>query len=48
MVILLPRAILIRPGEVACDVVLLSRRSSNFTNFPSAKFPLESFVTFRS
>jgi hypothetical protein len=48
MVILFPTAILHRHGEVPCDVVLISRRSSNFANFPSAKFPLELSVTFRS
>jgi hypothetical protein len=47
-VILFPTTILLCYGEVPCDVVLISRRSSNFANFPSAKFPLEPSVTFRS
>jgi hypothetical protein len=43
-----PKAILLRPGEVPCVVVLISRRSSISTNFLSAKLPLEYFVTFQS
>jgi hypothetical protein len=48
MIILFPTAIFLYHGEVPYSVVLLSRRSSSFTNFPSAKFPLEPSVTFRS
>jgi hypothetical protein len=40
--------ILLHHGEVSCDVVLIFQRSSNFANFPSAKFPWEPSVTFQS
>jgi hypothetical protein len=46
MVILFPMDIFIFHGKVPCDVVLISRRSSSFANFPSAKFPLEPSITF--
>jgi hypothetical protein len=39
-VILFPTDILLLRGKVPCDIVLISRRSSNFANFPSVKFPL--------
>jgi hypothetical protein len=45
-VILSLMAILLRHGEVPCDAVLISRRRSNFANFPYAKFPREPSVTF--
>jgi hypothetical protein len=48
MVILSLMTILLFHGEVPCDVVLIFRRSSNFANFPSAKFPREPSVTFQS
>jgi hypothetical protein len=48
MVRLFPMAILLHHGEVPCDDVLISRQSSNFENFPSAKFTLEPFVSFGS
>jgi hypothetical protein len=48
MVILFPMAILLHHGEVPCDAFLISQRSSSFENFPSAKYPLDPFVTFRS
>jgi hypothetical protein len=41
-------AILLRHGEVPCDDVLISWRSSNFANFPSTRFLLDLSVTFRS
>jgi hypothetical protein len=34
--------------EVPCDTVLISRRSSNFAKFSSAKFPMEPSITFQS
>jgi hypothetical protein len=48
MVIMSPTVIFLHHGEVPCVVVLISRRSSNFSDFPSAKFPLEPSVTCRS
>jgi hypothetical protein len=46
-IILSPMAILLHHGEVPCDAVLISWRSSNCEKFLSTKFPLEPFVTFR-
>jgi hypothetical protein len=48
MVILFSMAIFLCYGEVPCDAVVISRRSSSFVNFPFAKFPLEPSITFRS
>jgi hypothetical protein len=47
MVILCPMNILLLHGEVPCGTILISQRSPNFANFPSAKFPMEPSVTFR-
>jgi hypothetical protein len=40
-------AILLRHGEVAYIVVMISRRSSNYASFPSARYPRESAITFQ-
>jgi hypothetical protein len=40
--------ILLHHGEVPCDAIMVFYRSSNFVNFPSAKFPREPSVTFQS
>jgi hypothetical protein len=45
MVIMSPTAILLCHGEVPCVIVLISRQSSNFANFSSARFPLEPSAT---
>jgi hypothetical protein len=48
MDILVPTTILLHHGEVPCVVVLISRRSSNSTNFLSVKFPLKPSATYLS
>jgi hypothetical protein len=47
-VILFPMTILLRHGEVPCDVVLISQQSSSFSNFPFAKSHMEPSITFQS
>jgi hypothetical protein len=47
-VIMPPMVILLRHGEVPCCVVLISRRSSSFSNLPPARSPLEHSTTFLS
>jgi hypothetical protein len=44
-VIMFPTIILLHHGKVPCVVVLISQRSSKFSDFPSTKFPLDPFAT---
>jgi len=48
MTILFPMTIFLHHGEVPCEAVLISRRSSSFVNFPSTQFPLELSVNSQS